>query len=72
MSCAEAFLGRGDENLAGVLRKVWERGGRMENWGEYFNFSLWEESFRDEGIDMAEYLAGLKRETLPWHKIRIQ
>jgi radical SAM superfamily enzyme YgiQ (UPF0313 family) len=72
MSCAETFLGRGDEKIAGAIYRVWKKGGKMENWDETFNFSLWEESFREEGIDMQDYLGELKQTTLPWYKIKIQ
>jgi radical SAM superfamily enzyme YgiQ (UPF0313 family) len=72
MSCVEAFLGRGDERLADVIYRTWEKGGKMENWSEFFRFSLWEESFREEGIDMNAYLGGLTQDSnKPWKKIKI-
>jgi len=69
MSCVETFLGRGDERLGAVIHRAWKKGGKMENWDESFNFALWEESFREEGIDMQDYLGELKQDSLPWHKI---
>ena len=70
MSCVEAFLGRGDEALAPVIKRVWEKGGKMENWDEYFRFSLWTESFREAGLDMSSYLSKLPSDAiLPWHNI---
>lgn len=71
MSCVETFLGRGDEKLARVIYRVWRKCGKMENWNESFRFSLWEESFMEEGIDMKTCLEELKQETLPWHKIKL-
>jgi radical SAM superfamily enzyme YgiQ (UPF0313 family) len=72
MSCAETFLGRGDERMSAVIKRVREKGGMRENWDEHFRFSLWEESFREENMDMSAYLGEMKQEILPWHKIKIQ
>lgn len=70
MSCVETFLGRGDRRISSVIKKVWEKGGKMENWEEYFKFSLWEESFKETGLDMSIYLSEIPQDvTLPWHKI---
>ncbi|MCM8818128.1 MAG: radical SAM protein [Candidatus Omnitrophica bacterium] len=55
-SCVECFLGRGDEGLAKVIYKTWEKGARFENWKEFFDFDKWEESFKEEGIEMNKYL----------------
>ncbi len=71
MSCVETFLGRGGEALSGVIHRVWKKGGKMENWDEFFNYALWEESFKEEGIDMQNYLGELKQDVLPWHNIKI-
>lgn len=71
MSCVETFLGRGDESLSAVIKRVREKGGMRENWDEHFRFSLWEESFREEDIDMSAYLGELTQDVLPWEMIRI-
>lgn len=71
MSCVEAFLSRGDENLSGVILDVWEKGGKMENWNEYFNFSLWQEGFYKKNLFFDTYLSELKQDHLPWHLIQV-
>ena len=72
MSCVETFLGRGDEALASVIKKVWEKGGKMENWDEYFRFSLWEESFSEAGLDMSLYLSEIPDgKATPWQNITL-
>ncbi len=71
MSCVETLLGRGDERLACVIHRVWEKGGKMENWNEHFNFSLWEESLREEGVDISDYLGEMEQDLVPWKKIKI-
>ncbi|MCX8082339.1 MAG: radical SAM protein [bacterium] len=70
MSCIEAVLSRGDKVLSSVIKKVWEKGGKMENWDEYFNFSLWVESFYESGTDISYYLSEIQIEMpLPWHRL---
>ncbi|MCM8761811.1 MAG: radical SAM protein, partial [Candidatus Omnitrophica bacterium] len=70
MSCVETFLGRGDKTISPVIKKVWEKGGKMENWDELFNFSLWFESFKECGIDISSYLSEIPLDiSLPWHNI---
>lgn len=72
MSCIEALLSRGDRILSSVIKKVWEKGGKMENWDEYFNFSLWVESLREEGVDMSLYLTKIPEEKkVVWDNIKI-
>jgi len=71
MSRVEAFLGRGDEKLSDVILDVRKRGGRMENWDEFFNYGLWEQSFLDRGLPSSGYLDRLGQESLPWDKIKV-
>lgn len=60
VSCVECFLGRGDENLANVIYKAWEKGAKFENWSEFFDFNKWVDSFKEEGIEMEKYLESMK------------
>lgn len=71
MSRVEAFLGRGDEKLSDVILDVRKRGGRMENWDEFFNYELWEQSFLERGLPSSGYLGRLGQESLPWDKIKV-
>ncbi|MBN1445842.1 MAG: TIGR03960 family B12-binding radical SAM protein [Candidatus Omnitrophica bacterium] len=72
MSRTETLLGRGDESLCAVIKRVREKGGMRENWDEHFRPSVWEESFREENMDVSAYLGELKQDVLPWHKINIK
>lgn len=67
-SIVEGFLARGDRRLAGVVEKVWEAGGRFDNWSECFDYSRWEKAWREAGIDPGFYLwrERPENETFPW------
>jgi len=63
----EGALTRGDRNTAKVILKAWEKGLRLQAWTEHFNYNLWDQAFREAGIDPEVYLK--KKETgenLPW------
>jgi len=68
LSHLEAVFSRGDRRLAPVLERAWRLGARFDDWGELFDYDLWTEAFRLEGIDPSFY-ANRERErdeTLPW------
>lgn len=70
MSCAECFLGRGDKGISDVIYNVWEKGGKMENWHEFFDFDKWEESFSKIGVEMNKYLNRIEGKQ-PWEIINL-
>jgi radical SAM family uncharacterized protein len=41
-SIVEGLLSRGDRRVAGVIRAVWEDGGRFDGWSEHFSFDRWQ------------------------------
>lgn len=66
-SFLEAVLSRGDRKLSKIIELAWKKGAKFDQWGEYLKFSIWEESFREAGIDPAFYTRQrLKEEILPW------
>jgi len=70
VSCVECFLGRGDEKLSNIIYNVWKKGAKFENWREFFNFNKWIESFKEEDVNIEDYL----KETdfsLKWNFIEI-
>ncbi|MDD3725766.1 MAG: radical SAM protein, partial [Candidatus Ratteibacteria bacterium] len=70
MSCIEALLSRGDKTLAPIIKRVWEKGGKMENWDESFRFSLWVECLKECGLDMSSYLSEISLDVQPpWYNI---
>jgi radical SAM superfamily enzyme YgiQ (UPF0313 family) len=56
VSFVECLLSRGDEKLSDIIYKVWKKGAKFENWKEFFDFNKWIESFKEEGINIEDYL----------------
>ncbi len=50
-SWIEGVLSRADRRIGRLLMRVWELGARMDAWDELFKVELWEQAFRDTGID---------------------
>ncbi|NEQ70896.1 MAG: DUF2344 domain-containing protein, partial [Symploca sp. SIO2D2] len=52
ISAMEDFVGRGDRNLAPVVRRAWELGAGMDAWMESLNkaFSAWEQAIAESGL----------------------
>ena len=72
-SLVEAALSRGDRRVGAVLEKVWEKGGRLDAWSDYFSFSRWMDAFSECGIDPAFYASReLPTEgVMPWDVIDV-
>ncbi|MCD6379619.1 TIGR03960 family B12-binding radical SAM protein, partial [bacterium] len=69
VSVLEGILARGDSSLWPVLLQVVEKGGRFEGWSDYFNFDIWEEALKNEGIDFRELISEIPLEnSLPWKR----
>jgi radical SAM superfamily enzyme YgiQ (UPF0313 family) len=67
MGRIEAGISRGDRDTGRVIYKVWQKGARLQAWTEYFDYTLWEKSFEECGIDPENYLKGRQKgESLPW------
>lgn len=56
MSFLEGVLARGDRRLCGVIKTAFEKGAKFDAWSQFFNLSLWLESFSDNAIDPHVYL----------------
>jgi radical SAM family uncharacterized protein len=72
-SLFEAWFSRGDRRLSDVIETAWKKGARFDAWHEYFNFSLWVEAFKENGVDPYFY-SHMRREQnipLPWDHINI-
>jgi len=70
-SFCEGILSRADRRMSGVIRRVWEAGGRFDGWDEHHNPELWARCCEEEGIDPHWY-ANRERsyeEGLPWDHI---
>jgi hypothetical protein len=71
ISLLEAALSRGDRRLGQVIYAAWHRGCRLDTWSEFFDFSKWQQSFAECGLD-ASFYANRERdpsEHLPWQHI---
>lgn len=54
-SYLEAVLARGDRRLWPAILRAWELGARFDSWGDQFRFSLWQQAFRETGVDPDRY-----------------
>jgi hypothetical protein len=72
-SVYEGFLSRGDRRIANVLERAWRKGAKFDAWGEYFDMSIWEESFEEEGLEIAFYNYRQRpiNEVFPWEHIDV-
>ena len=52
----EGAFSRGDGRLSGVLLRAYRLGARFDAWTEEFRPALWEQAFREEGVDPSKYL----------------
>jgi radical SAM family uncharacterized protein/radical SAM-linked protein len=52
ISAMEDFVGRGDRNLAAVVRRAWELGAGMDSWWENLNkaYRAWESAIAEAGL----------------------
>jgi radical SAM superfamily enzyme YgiQ (UPF0313 family) len=67
----EAWLARGDRRTGQVIHRAWQLGSKFDAWGEGFQYSLWQQAFRDCGIDPFSYSHRERAvdEILPWQHI---
>jgi radical SAM family uncharacterized protein/radical SAM-linked protein len=68
MSLLEGVFSRGDRRLGAVIHKAFSLGCRLDGWKDHFNFDLWQEAFKDSGmnIDFYVYRNRDDSECLPW------
>ena len=71
VSFLEGVLSRGDRRLSSVILKAHELGARFDGWKECFDLTIWQEAFKQTGIDPAFYLYRQRSpdEILPWSHI---
>ena len=73
LSRLEAVFARGDRRLGPVIETAVKKGARLDGWDEYFNKDIWEEAFRECGVDPDFYtVRGYgEEELLPWDAIDV-
>jgi len=71
-SVLEGIFSRGDRRLNSVLFRAWKKGARFDGWSDVFDFSIWEKSFKEEGLGSERYLSSFSQKAiLPWDHIDI-
>ncbi len=67
-SVIEGVLARGDRRLCQVIRRVYEKGGFFEAWGEYYDNERWLEAMEECGLSVDFYTHRERslEEILPW------
>lgn len=70
-SLIEAVLSRGDRRIGAVIERVWETGGRLDSWSDYFSLDRWLEAFGHCGLEPDFYAARERtfNEVLPWSRV---
>ncbi len=71
LSVLEGVFARGDRRLGKVLLRAHKLGARFDAWHECFDYDLWMEAFRQEGVDPDFYNRRERSydEILPWEII---
>ncbi|MCP5467795.1 MAG: TIGR03960 family B12-binding radical SAM protein [Deltaproteobacteria bacterium] len=74
MSYLEGVFSRGDRRLSQTLWQAYQLGSRFDEWQEHLKFDLWEEAFKQTGIDPDFYVTRQrdKEEILPWDHLFVQ
>jgi len=70
-SFLEGILSRGDQNVSKLIKKVWEKGGKLED-GRNFRFERWTESIEELRLDTSKYLGERDiNSPLPWDMLEL-
>jgi radical SAM family uncharacterized protein/radical SAM-linked protein len=71
-SWLEGVFARGDRSLAPVLERAYRAGARFDSWEDQKRMDVWEQAFRDEGVDPARYLGTIPvHARLPWDHVDV-
>ena len=71
MTCVETALGRGDRRLAKVIENVSHAGARFQAWSGTFDYLLWTEELRKEGLSWEDFTGSFDSSMKPpWNHIK--
>lgn len=63
----EGIFARGDEQLNQMILQAYNKGARLDEWSEHFNFTIWKEAAEETEINLFDFLKGKRPdEYLPW------
>jgi len=66
----QGILGRGGREMGEVIASVFRKGCRFDGWTEHFKSDVWFETFKENGIDINQYLKPIPFDAdLPWSHI---
>jgi len=68
-SIFEAALSRGSRELSTVIYRAFTKGAKFDGYRERFSWKIWEDSFKEEGIDYIFYLKA-NTNNFPWSFIK--
>ena len=73
LSRLEAVMARGDRRLGPVIEAAVRNGARLDGWDEYFRYDLWQDAFKECGVDMDFYtVRGFdQEEVLAWDPVDV-
>jgi radical SAM superfamily enzyme YgiQ (UPF0313 family) len=73
-SLVEGVLSRGDRRVAAALLWAWQRGARLDSWGEHFDAQRWWTALADCGIDVEAVLHRSEPldARLPWDHVNVR
>ncbi len=68
VSVMEGIFARGDQKVADVILRAYQKGCIYDAWGEYFNNALWMDAFAECGVDPDFYTVRERyaKEIFPW------
>ncbi len=68
LSVLEGVVARGDRRLNAVIHEAWKLGAKFDGWSDLFQNEIWQEAFRNCGVDPAYYNERRRslREEFPW------
>ena len=71
LSYIEAVFARGDRRLADALERAWRLGCRFDGWSDQFRYDLWQQAFRECGLDPDFYACRERSdgEVFPWEHL---
>jgi len=70
MSCLEAILGRGDEDLFDIIVSAYRKGALLDGWADYFRWDIWNGAILESGYSIDALSGGIQLDKkLPWELI---